>query len=98
MDNGIFDNRRRQRIKCRKVLPSWKLRRQAGIKIPTLCYLKGVNAIGACRHLRGGDRGRRGAGRRPAFYPVSEGMEVKTNTPQVQQGPQAELGAAAFQP
>ena len=23
--------------------------RSAGIKIPTLCYLKGVNAIGACR-------------------------------------------------
>ena len=23
--------------------------RQANIKIPTLCYLKGVNAIGACR-------------------------------------------------
>ena len=23
--------------------------RQAGIKIPTLCYLKDINAIGACR-------------------------------------------------
>ena len=23
--------------------------RDAGIKIPTLCYLKGVNEIGACR-------------------------------------------------
>jgi len=25
--------------------------RQAGIKIPTLCYLKDVQAIGACRGL-----------------------------------------------
>ena len=23
--------------------------RQAGIRIPTLCYLKGINEIGACR-------------------------------------------------
>lgn len=29
----------------------------AGIAIPTLCYLKELNAIGACRDLRGGGEG-----------------------------------------
>ena len=27
----------------------WKRARQAGIEIPTLCYLKEINAIGSCR-------------------------------------------------
>ena len=55
--------------------------RYAGIKIPTLCYLKEINEIGACRvcivEL--------GNGRivTSCVYPAEEGMEVFTSTPKV---------------
>ena len=71
--------------------------RQANIKIPTLCYLKGVNAIGACRVCLVEIVGN-AALQAACVLPVSEGMQVKTNTPRVQKARQAELGAAAFQP
>lgn len=55
----------------------------AGIAIPTLCYLKGVNEIGACRMCVVEVRGARNLV--PAcVHPVSEGMEVFTNTKNVQ--------------
>ena len=55
--------------------------KQAGINIPTLCYLKDVNAIGACRMcvVNAGGRALQAA----CVLPVSEGMNVKTNTPQI---------------
>ena len=55
--------------------------RQANIHIPTLCYLKDVNQIGACR-VCVVDVGAR-ALQAACVYPVSEGMVVKTNTPAV---------------
>ncbi|MBR3016276.1 MAG: [Clostridia bacterium] len=57
--------------------------KQAGINIPTLCYLKDVNAIGACRMcvVNAGGRALQAA----CVLPVSEGMNVKTNTPQIRQ-------------
>ena len=55
--------------------------RQANIHIPTLCYLKDVNQIGACR-VCVVDVGAR-ALQAACVYPVSEGMVVKTNTPEV---------------
>ena len=56
--------------------------RQAGINIPTLCYLKDVNAIGACRVclVDVGSPALQAA----CVLPVTEGMVVKTNTPKVQ--------------
>ena len=57
--------------------------RQANIHIPTLCYLKDVNQIGACR-VCVVDVGAR-ALQAACVYPVSEGMVVKTNTPAVRQ-------------
>ncbi|MBC8537512.1 iron hydrogenase small subunit [Christensenellaceae bacterium NSJ-63] len=57
--------------------------RQANIKIPTLCYLKGVNAIGACRVCLVEIVGN-AALQAACVLPVSEGMQVKTNTPRVQ--------------
>ncbi len=60
--------------------------RLAGVRIPTLCYLKGINAIGACRIclVEGTEGGRPMRGLVAAcVYPVSEGMEVFTNTPKV---------------
>lgn len=54
----------------------------AGVKIPTLCYLKGVNEIGACRVCICEVKGARSLVA-ACVYPVNEGMEVFTNTPQV---------------
>ena len=55
--------------------------RKANIHIPTLCYLKDVNQIGACR-VCVVDVGAR-ALQAACVYPVAEGMVVKTNTPVV---------------
>ncbi len=54
----------------------------ANIDIPTLCYLKGINEIGACRMCLVEVKGARGLAA-ACVYPVNEGMEVFTNTPKV---------------
>ncbi|MCI1965379.1 MAG: [FeFe] hydrogenase, group A [Oscillospiraceae bacterium] len=56
--------------------------RQAGIRIPTLCYLKGINEIGACRMCVVEVKGARSLVA-SCVYPVSEGMEVQTNTQKI---------------
>lgn len=56
---------------------------QAHIHIPTLCHLKDVNQIGACR-MCVVDVGARALAA-ACVMPVSEGMVVKTNTPAVRQ-------------
>ncbi len=53
--------------------------KQAGINIPTLCYLKDVNAIGACR-MCVVDTGARSL-QAACVLPATNGMNVKTNTP-----------------
>ena len=53
-----------------------------GIKIPTLCFLKDINAIGACRICVVEVKGARSLVA-SCVYPVNEGMEVFTNTPAV---------------
>lgn len=58
--------------------------RDANIDIPTLCYLKGVNEIGACRMCVVEIQGARGL-QASCVYPVSEGLVVKTNTPDVRE-------------
>ena len=57
--------------------------REAGIDIPTLCYLKDINQIGACRMCMVEVKGARSLVA-ACVYPVNEGMEVYTNTPKVQ--------------
>ena len=57
--------------------------RIAGIDIPTLCYLKGINEIGACRMCVVEVKGARSLVA-SCIYPVNEGMEVQTNTPKIQ--------------
>ena len=54
----------------------------AGITIPTLCYMKEINAIGACRICLVEVKGARGMAA-ACVYPVTEGMEIFTNTPKV---------------
>ena len=56
--------------------------RKANIKIPTLCYLKGVNAIGACRICLVEVVGN-AALQAACVLPVTEGMVVRTNSPKV---------------
>ena len=56
--------------------------RQAGISIPTLCYLKGINEIGACRMCLVEVKGARSFAA-ACVQPVGEGMEVFTNTPEL---------------
>ena len=56
--------------------------RLAGINIPTLCYLKEINEIGACRICVVEVKGARSLVA-SCVYPVSEGMEITTNSPAV---------------
>ena len=53
--------------------------KQAGINIPTLCYLKDINAIGACRMCVVDTGGR--ALQAACVLPATDGMVVKTSTP-----------------
>lgn len=59
--------------------------KEANINIPTLCYLKDVQQIGACRLCLVEVKGARALAA-ACVMPVNEGMEVKTNTPQIRQG------------
>ncbi len=54
----------------------------ANIRIPTLCYLKDVQCVGSCRMCLVEATGARGLVA-ACVHPVSEGMEVRTNTPKV---------------
>ena len=56
--------------------------KKAGIRIPTLCYLRDINAIGACRVCVVEVKGARSLVA-SCVYPVSEGMEVVTNSKRV---------------
>ena len=57
---------------------------QNGIKIPTLCNLKDINNIGACRMCVVEDA-KSGRLQASCVYPVSEGMEILTASPKVLQ-------------
>ena len=72
--------------------------KQAGIKIPTLCYMKDINEIGACRMcvVEAGGRALQAA----CVYPVDslprnretgEYAEVKTNTPAIRKARRVNL-------
>ncbi|MCI1965710.1 MAG: [FeFe] hydrogenase, group A [Oscillospiraceae bacterium] len=56
----------------------------AGVSIPTLCYLKGINEIGACRvcvvELEGTDRLVTACNNK-----VTPGMSIRTNSPRVRE-------------
>ena len=54
----------------------------AGIEIPTLCYMKEINEIGACRICVVEVKGARGLVT-ACVYPVTEGMEVTTNSEKI---------------
>jgi NADP-reducing hydrogenase subunit HndD len=55
---------------------------EVGVEIPTLCYLKDINEIGACRMCVVEVKGARSMAA-ACVYPVAEGMEVVTNSPAI---------------
>ena len=57
--------------------------RAANINIPTLCYMKDINEIGACRLCLVEVKGARSLAA-ACVQPVADGMEINTNTPAVQ--------------
>ena len=59
--------------------------RAAKIDIPTLCYLKDINEIGACRLclVEVSEGGRPFRMVTACVYPATEGMEILTNTPKI---------------
>ena len=69
-------------VKVNKFTTVLQAAKQIGIDIPTLCYLKEINAVGDCRMCIVEIEGRRG------YVPsciqmVEEGMVVHTNTPEL---------------
>ena len=64
--------------------------RNAGIKIPSLCFLKEINEIGACRICVVEVKGAKSLVA-SCVYPVNEGMEVFTNTEKVRHSRQLTL-------
>ncbi|MDR0396714.1 MAG: [FeFe] hydrogenase, group A [Oscillospiraceae bacterium] len=63
--------------------------RSVGIRIPTLCYLKGVNEIGACRMCVVDVGGR--ALQAACVLPVTPNMVVKTNTAEIREARKTNL-------
>lgn len=63
--------------------------RLANVEIPTLCFLKDINEIGACRICIVEVSEKRGDTMGPkrmiasCVYPISDGMHIYTNTPKV---------------
>jgi NADP-reducing hydrogenase subunit HndD len=66
-------------IECPSDATVLEAARQAGFRIPTLCYLKGINEIGACRMCLTEVKGAKGLVA-ACVYPVAEGMEINTNS------------------
>ncbi len=71
-----------QDVKVEKGTTILQAARQAGIDIPTLCFLKDINEVGDCRMCIVEVEGRRGFAT-SCIQKVEEGMVVHTNTPNV---------------
>ncbi len=87
MINLIIDGKSVQVPEGSTVLEAAKI---AGVDIPTLCYLKDVNEIGACRMCVVEIKGAR-ALQAACVYPASEGLEVYTNSAKVRKARKATL-------
>ncbi|MCL2563547.1 MAG: NADH-dependent [FeFe] hydrogenase, group A6 [Oscillospiraceae bacterium] len=69
-------------VECPSTATVLEAAKLIGIEIPTLCYLKEINAIGACRVCVVEVKGARSLVA-ACVYPVNDGMEVFTNTQKV---------------
>jgi NADP-reducing hydrogenase subunit HndD len=79
--NITIDSRKIQVPKEYTVLEAARL---ANIDIPTLCFLKEINEIGACRMCLVEIQGARSL-QAACVYPVSEGLVISTQTPAVRE-------------
>ncbi|WP_053956264.1 NADH-dependent [FeFe] hydrogenase, group A6 [Inediibacterium massiliense] len=79
--NLTIDNIKVQVPKDYTILQAAK---ECGIDIPTLCFLKGINEVGACRVCLVEIEGAK-ALQASCVYPVSEGMVIKTNSKKVRE-------------
>ena len=77
--NLTIDN---QKITVKKGTTILEAAKQAGIDIPTLCFLKEINEVGDCRMCIVEVEGRRGFAT-SCIQTVEEGMVVHTHTPNV---------------
>ncbi len=77
--NLTIDN---QKVQVKKGTTILQAAKQAGIDIPTLCYLKDINEVGECRMCIVEIEGRRGF-TTSCIQKAEEGMIVHTNTPEV---------------
>lgn len=71
-----------QKVTVEKGTTILQAAKQAGIDIPTLCFLKDINEVGDCRMCIVEVEGRRGFAT-SCIQKVEEGMVVHTNTPNV---------------
>ena len=71
-----------QEVKAKKGTTILQAAKQAGIDIPTLCFLKDINEVGDCRMCIVELEGKRGFAT-SCIQKVEEGMIVHTNTPNV---------------
>ncbi len=71
-----------QKVKVEKGTTILQAAKQAGIDIPTLCFLKEINEVGDCRMCIVEVEGRRGFAT-SCIQKAEEGMIVHTNTPNV---------------
>lgn len=71
-----------QKVTVEKDTTILQAAKQAGIEIPTLCFLKDINEIGDCRMCIVKVEGRRGFAT-ACIQKVEEGMIIKTNTPEI---------------
>lgn len=81
MVNITIDTRKLQVPKDYTILEAARF---ANIDIPTLCFLKDINEIGACRMCVVEVKGARSL-QAACVYPVSEGLEIYTQTPAVRE-------------
>lgn len=63
---------------------------EAGIQIPTLCWMREMNQIGACRICVVEVKGARSLVT-ACVYPVNDGMEITTNSPKVMEARKTNL-------
>lgn len=71
-----------QKITVQKGTTILQAAKQAGIDIPTLCFLKDINEVGDCRMCIVEVEGRRGFAT-SCIQKVEEGMNVRTHSPEI---------------
>ncbi|MBM4386091.1 MAG: (2Fe-2S)-binding protein [Deltaproteobacteria bacterium] len=81
-----------KKVECREGTTVLEAVRSLGIKIPTLCYHEALTPYGACRlcvvELISNGRKRIAAS---CVYPVEEGIEVVTDSPEIQKARKATM-------